>query len=307
MSVWTGLNIDAIVEGVLRQLQAPSRTMPAQAVVEEVSLPVGRGQLWPATDSVPRVGLGSELPQVVVPATRTDETALIRQSFPPAKGSMPQKVESQLQAESGRSRERCDLRVITAGSLEGLVKPGLRELEVLKNAVLTPSAVEFLRAKRVTVVRSASIEREVSLPATTRVDGGQKPRAAQDQLDAETSIIVGRNSSEISSAVAAVKREFKSVRSRIGGTAEEIADEIVREVSRGGVGRAIVVAERAESIAIRANRQSAVRAIVGHTVQQLRSAVRESECNVVVVSPAGRTVFELLNLFRASLKTVAAD
>lgn len=304
MAVWTGLNIDAIVEGVLRQLQTPAKTVPGQTVVEEVSLPAGRGQLWPAADSVLQVGLGSEVPQVAVPAVRTAQAELVPLAVAPAKVVVPPKAENQSQGESGPTRVRCDLPVITAGSLEGFLKPGLKELEVQKKAVLTPSAVELLRARRVTVIRAESAARGVPVPAATTVEGKQTPRSSQD-AGAETLVIVGRNSSEIASAVAALKREFKGVRSHTGGTAEEIADEIVREVSRGGIGRAIVVAERAESIAIRANRQPAVRVIVGHTAQQLRGAVRESECNVVVVSPTGRTVFELLKLFRASLTSLA--
>lgn len=142
------------------------------------------------------------------------------------------------------------------------------EVRILAGTVVTPLARDLLRARRVGVRVVSAREAELSR-AKSRGEWGFAIEARSGQVDALRRILLdGRDWTEIE---------------------HEPAGWVIEGEGRG----AFVVADEASTATWRANRVEGIRAATACDPDSVTRAVRHLGANVLVVEPAGRSIYLL--------------
>ncbi len=167
--------------------------------------------------------------------------------------------------------------VITGSLLEGRVGES-RSVRFAPHAVLTPTARDFLRIKQIEWSREA----------------GNAVTASSAQWQA----IVSKSFPPVLSAIEALKTAGEGWELRLSGTSMEAARQAVSAIARAEATGIAVFAEDPDVVACLANRNSRVRAAVVHNTEALASLRRILGPNVLAISPANKSFFELRNLLK---------
>lgn len=171
--------------------------------------------------------------------------------------------------------------VITAAVLDkSPLKAGSR-LVIAPKAVVTPSARDWLRERKITFSRAAS---QSAAPLTT---------SAQWQL------LVSTVTPTVRSLIDQVSRSHRDWRRQLTGAAQDTAESVIRAISAAESQRVFVISSTAEAIACRVNRNSKVRAAVVATRDQLLAIEQSLSPNVIVVNPVAKSLMDLRHLVQA--------
>lgn len=168
-------------------------------------------------------------------------------------------------------------RVITAEILLRDLR-GARRLVLAPKALLTPTAKDVIRTRRLEVVRQAP----QGTPSTT--------------VRRRWVILVGQALPAVTAAVGAWRTAGGRLETALVGTPAEAAARAISAICRGEADEVLVISAQPESVACLANRNEAVRGVVlveAPAVARLRESLRP---NVWVVDAAPRGGFDLSSL-----------
>lgn len=187
---------------------------------------------------------------------------------PPAQPATPP---NPVPAKSG-PEHRLAQAVITAGLVEEQVPRGTSALIVTPRAVITPAALDVLRARKLVVRRETAVR-----PDTAAVS--------------RTLALVVRNTP----AVERLCRQ-KPWRRELLGCPDDAAALAIASLSRGDCDRVLIFATQQHRAAVLANRNAAVKAVAVSSVDDLRAALEQIRVNVLCVDPTNRSDFEMTRL-----------
>ena len=168
-------------------------------------------------------------------------------------------------------------RVITAEVLLRDLR-GARRVVIAPKALLTPTANDVIRMRRLDVVRQSA------------------QAAASTTVRRRWVILVGQSLPAVTAAVGAWRTAGGRLETALVGTAAEAAARAISAICRGEADEVLVIAAQPESVACLANRNEAVRGVVlveSAAVARLRESLRP---NVWVVDAAPRGGFDLSSL-----------
>ncbi len=168
-------------------------------------------------------------------------------------------------------------RVITAEVLLRDLR-GARRVVIAPKALLTPTANDVIRTRRLEVVRQSA---QATASTTVR---------------RRWVILVGQSLPAVTAAVGAWRTAGGRLETALVGTAAEAAARAISAICRGEADEVLVIAAQPESVACLANRNEAVRGVVlveSAAVARLRESLRP---NVWVVDAAPRGGFDLSSL-----------
>jgi hypothetical protein len=181
------------------------------------------------------------------------------QSPPPARDSIQHKLSQA---------------VITAGLIEELVPRTATQIVVSPKAVVTPSALDVVRARKLTIRREAVARTETSASARTLA-------------------IVVRNTPVLERLH---KQQAGLWRRELLGCPDDAAALAISALCRGDADRVLVFAAQHHRAACLANRHGEIRAVAISSADDLRTAAEQIRVNVVCIDPANRGDFEMTRL-----------
>jgi hypothetical protein len=169
-------------------------------------------------------------------------------------------------------------RVITAEVLLRDLR-GARRVVIAPKALLTPTAQDVIRSRRLEIVRQSAA-----------------PRVASATPRRRWLILVGQSLPGVTAAVGAWRNAGGVLETTLVGTAAEAAARAISAICRGEADEVLVISTQPESVACLANRNEAVRGVVlvdAVAVSRLRDSLRP---NVWVVDATPRGGFDLASL-----------
>lgn len=168
-------------------------------------------------------------------------------------------------------------RIVTADLIKERVKPG-EKFVITKQAILTPSAQDYLRNYRITVER-----REASA-------------AGGNLTSVRWKVLVSGVADHTVRAVDAVCQQRNHVHAEVAGNVTESVNAAISAICRAEVAGVVVITSQPDVVACRANRQSTIRAAVINDLAGWTRVQPQLKPNVVCLSPNGRSFMELQNL-----------
>ena len=169
--------------------------------------------------------------------------------------------------------------IITADVLEQSVRPG-QPLRIGRNSILTPSARDWLNAKRM---------------SWTRQDKSGNAAAGPR---GKWQIVLQTVTPTVRSLQDGLRRLADGWKIELVGQPLEAAVLATHLISTAECEGVVIFTEQAELIACKVNRHERVRAAVMQNGKQWEHVMRTLSANVVCISPVGRTFIELRNLLR---------
>lgn len=173
-------------------------------------------------------------------------------------------------------------RVITGDLLAEKVKAKGAQLVVGAKAVLTPTALDYIRIHRLELVRSTG--------------SADKKSASGPAASASWKLVVVRSSPAADKLYAELGAGWSR---EMLGCPDDAATLAITELSRGGVEGLVILATQTHRAACRANRHEAVRAAAVHDAASIKIARTQMRLNVITIDPTSKTYFELRNMFAA--------
>lgn len=171
--------------------------------------------------------------------------------------------------------------VITAAVLDkSPLKSGSR-LVIAPKAVVTPSARDWLRERKITFTRATS------------------QTSATSSSPARWQLFVSTVTPTVRSLIEQVSRSQRDWQRQLTGSAQDTAESVIRAISTAESQRIFVISSAAEGIACRVNRNAKVRAAVVATREQLQSVEQDLCPNVILVNPAAKSLMDLRHLVQA--------
>lgn len=174
--------------------------------------------------------------------------------------------------------------VITADVLEATVRPG-QSLRIGRSSILTPSARDWLSAKRINWTRQDK-------------SSGSNPTAAAASPKSRWQLVLQTVTPSVQALHEALRRISDGWKIELVGQPMEAAALATSLIGTAECDGVVVFSDYAEFIACKANRNERVRAAVMHNSKQWELVTRTLGANVVCISPVGRTFIELRNLLR---------
>ena len=175
-------------------------------------------------------------------------------------------------------------RVVTAELLgQRLAGKTFSAVAICPKAIITPSAFDFLRTKKVFWHRNTA---EAS------------PKADKPMTRWKAFVVTA--TANVLQAVEHTERDTfgKQWSHELLGGADEAVSAATSAINRGEVSGIAVFADHAELIACRANRSERINAAVVSDVQLITALKQYMNLNLMVVRPSGRSFFELRNLLK---------
>lgn len=172
--------------------------------------------------------------------------------------------------------------VITADLLEATACVG-QPLKIGRRSILTPSARDWLRTKRIEWSR---------IDKLTSGGSGTTKGAVRWQL------IVQTITPTVKALHDGLKRQPEGWKIELVGQPAEAATLAMSSISKAEHDGVAILSEYAEIIACRANRNERVRAAVISDRRQLELTMQHLGVNLVCINPSGRTFIEMRNLLR---------
>ena len=174
-------------------------------------------------------------------------------------------------------------RVVTAAVLEKLALPHGVTLLVSPKAVITPSAHDVLKQRKIRWTRTKSAA--AVFTATTAPVRWQ--------------LLVSAVTPTVRTLLDHISRSLSGWRRQLVGTSNEVIEIAGRAVSTADVDRVLILAQAAELVACETNRNAKVRAAVISSTEQLRSVETQMSPNVWVLNPQLRSYMELRQIVQA--------
>jgi len=169
--------------------------------------------------------------------------------------------------------------VVTLAEIAGRLE-GARELAIGPRAILTPAVKDRLIQQRITVTRTVQKPHSSTGQPRLLVAGfaiaGHEPSLYWQQLER----LVGR------------------IRRITGTHLMDILPEMATQIAEGDSQALLLTDQRAAALCL-ANRQSGVRAISATDVDAVLRDTQSLGANLLVVSPRGRTAYQVGNLAKA--------
>jgi ribose 5-phosphate isomerase RpiB len=184
-------------------------------------------------------------------------------------------------------------RVITADSLAEQAK-GQTKIQVQSEALLTPSANDWIRQNKVELVRG-----DVAQPTADQAPV-TSTASVKSTSNNQTLIVVHDGSSVVDAVIEDLDRT--STIDRTETTSAETAASLVIDKITGGANRVVVITEKTHWVACLANRNEQIRAATVNTVVEVNGVRSVMDGNVFAINANGRSFFELRNLVRAVMK-----
>ncbi|WP_145258796.1 hypothetical protein [Calycomorphotria hydatis] len=154
------------------------------------------------------------------------------------------------------------------------------EVQISSDAVITPSAKDFIKQRRLVVTRSSNSSAEKT---------------------ATTGLIVTVNVSPGLKQIVEETRKTKGVKSELMGCVSEAVQLLVSETKRAAINTGVVFTLEPETAACKANRTSGIRAVVVQDQLQIKRVRGQLNPNVWCISPEGRAYFELKQILSLCL------
>jgi len=190
-------------------------------------------------------------------------------------------------------------RVIAMSDLKQLPK-GAREIQVSTTALITPAARDELRERGVRIVRGEQT-------STTRATERSSTSLVIGTVEAATvEAAKVKSATAIDQAVSGLRRQKNEIEQLPRLPLAEQIDALVDQVVRGGRRGVLVTSEVAAALCL-ANRHGGVRAVLGTTRQNVRRDVERLAANLLVVDPAARSTFEVMQLIGEFAKAEAGS
>lgn len=187
-------------------------------------------------------------------------------------------------AEDSTTVMRLSETVLTADVLEQRLN-GVKRVEFIPTAVLTPSARDYLRQRGV----------EWSRVATER---------AQGRLQRSWKALIGRSTPALESALRdGVGTGDSSWETMLTGSDDEAVETSASILSRGDGSGAAVFSAKPVAVSCAANRNERVRAAVAVSRSCVVAAREQIDVNLLCVDPRGKSMFELRNILREFSRT----
>jgi hypothetical protein len=162
--------------------------------------------------------------------------------------------------------------VITARLIEEQVPKTASAVVVLPRAVVTPAAIDALRARKLTVRRESEAAPQVAGPSRMLA-------------------VVVRNTP----AVERLARQH-AWRRELLGCPDDAAALAISSLSRGDADRVVIFAAQHHRAACLANRNATVKAAAISSFDDLRAVQEQLRVNVLCIDPTGRSDFELARI-----------
>ena len=175
-------------------------------------------------------------------------------------------------------------RVVTAELLgQRLTGKTFSAVAICPKSIITPSAFDFLRTKKVFWHRNTA-------EAAPKAD---KP------MTRWKAFVVTATANVLQAVEHTEQQTFgKQWSHELLGGADEAVSAATSVINRGEVSGIAVFADHAELIACRANRSERINAAVVSDVQLIPALKQYMNLNLIVVRPSGRSFFELRNLLK---------
>ena len=157
---------------------------------------------------------------------------------------------------------------------------GATAINIGAKSIVTPSGRDFLRTHKISWTRQATA---ISTSGTSR-----------------WLAVIVQSADSISAALDdASHSQSGTWKSDLAGSAEEAADLAVSALCRAESDGGVVFAAHAHLAACRANRNKQVRAAVVNDVASITAVAQAMGVNLLAISPAGKSYFEIRNMLRA--------
>jgi hypothetical protein len=173
-------------------------------------------------------------------------------------------------------------KVITSATLASQVRPGTT-LRFTDHAILTPSAKDWLRERRVSWMQTGK----------QNAAGHSVPNSTHG---ANWHLVVVSATPTVQTLLASARKNKQFSKVEILGTSTEAASYSARVVATGEAAGVLVISEQAAAIACKANRGTKVRAAVASSPDALRMLWPSLSPNVVCVVPHGKSFIDLRNM-----------
>jgi len=173
-------------------------------------------------------------------------------------------------------------RVVTAAVLEKLSLPNGVTLLVSPKAVITPSAIDLLKQRRIRWTRSKTT---VSTSAVT--------------IPVRWQLLASTVTPTVRTLLDHVSRSLNGWRRQLVGASSEVIEIAGRAIATADFDRVLILAQAAELVACETNRNLKVRAAVIHSAEHLREVEAQMSPNVWVLNPQRRSFMELRQIVQA--------
>jgi hypothetical protein len=167
------------------------------------------------------------------------------------------------------------------------------EILVSSDALITPAARDELRERGVQIVRGQQ-------NSTTNTTARSTTSLVIGTVEAAT----GARATVIDQAIAGLRKQKQPIEQLPRLSLAEQIDALVDPVVRGGRRGVLVTSEVSAALCL-ANRHGGVRAVLGTTRQNVRRDVEWLAANLLVVDPAARSTFEVMQLIGEFAKAEA--
>lgn len=174
-----------------------------------------------------------------------------------------------------------DQAIVTQEVLEQSIGSAIR-VRISPRAIVTPSARDFIRQRRIEIVRDIA-------------ESKAAPRS-------RTRLFVTAASPHLAAALEGLRSGGIACERTILGTAAEAAAESISALCRAEVDSAVIVCSEPELAACLANRNARVRAASLTALAALAAIRATLQPNLIAFNPAGKSQFELKQLLQELLK-----
>lgn len=187
--------------------------------------------------------------------------------------------------------------VITGPALEAAWK-NQKQLQVAPKALLTPSARDFLKKRKIEVIRTGS--RTAENPA--KPGSSTAAPAVETGSTVRWRVFVVQSHPQLDRVLEDAIRGTSTKLDRIvPGSVHEATAAAITAITRAEIDGGIVLTHQTLVAACKANRNSKIRAAAIRTVADLHEARRQLAPNLICLDPAGKSYFELRNLLKTSI------
>lgn len=197
------------------------------------------------------------------------------------------------------ARITLDDRVITADLLAERVN-GAAVVGIRPKAILTPSARDFIKERGLRIDRAAPAASKSAPSPATHAPGAGGPVAQPSTLNSQRLLLVVRSTDAVVRWWADLQANWSR---ELLSCPDDAASLAIREISRGAVQTAVILAEQTHRAACLANRSPAVKAVAVRDAGDVAVVRRQLRANVWCIDPTPKSWFELRNLLSAMTRT----
>lgn len=176
-------------------------------------------------------------------------------------------------------------KLITAESLARLAQAGT--VIIAEKAIVTPAAWDFARERRLQLIRGSSVLQAGEQTSDKKKDAGSSLPGL---------LIVVQHNEAVSRVYEELLGDWKR---ELLGCPDDAAKLAIAEITRGGSGVVVILAQQTLRAACLANRNDRVKAVPVQSPLDIKTARQQLRVNTWCMDPSGKSWFELRNLLKA--------